>query len=112
MISEEGIEKALEDIELLKKENESTHKELKQAYDALLTTQRCIAYLQVRVIHNESLSHKESYTKNFAQFASEASGAMVKIGTSNVPLSISEAFERKRWKDLESSGAKTIKIDL
>jgi hypothetical protein len=71
-----------------------------------------IAYLQVRVIHNESTIHKEAYNKKSSQFASEISASFVKIGKSDSPLRIANAFEKKRWEDLKNLGVKSITINL
>ena len=95
----------------IKKLKKELSKELGNLQDSLLQTQRVLAYLQVRVSHNESLSYSEVYNKSQAQFSSEVTAAFIKIDSSNQPLAIANEFVRKRWSDLEKLGIKSLKIE-
>jgi len=85
-------------------------KELKNLQDSLLQTQRFLASVAIRVVHNESLSHAEAYNKAEAQFSSEVTSALLKAESSNQPLTIAGEFAKRRWDDLEKFGIESIKI--
>ena len=85
-------------------------KELRNLQDSMLQTQRFLALLQIRVVHNETALYAEAYDEARAQFASEVTSAFIKIKSSKQPLTLAEEFTTKRWTDLEKLGVKPLKI--
>lgn len=90
---------------------------LKQALDAIaaeqktaiLQTQRFLASLQIRVVHNESLGHIKKNQKDiFPQFVSELTTVLNNISKSEDPLSVANEFLKTRWDDLKELGAESI----
>ena len=75
----------------------------------ILETQRILANLQIRVIHNESINLPKD-KNTFPQFVSEMTTAFNKVKTSESPLSVAENFRVKRWNDLDKLGIEFIKI--
>jgi hypothetical protein len=94
----------------VKKLKKELSKELENLQDSLLQTQRFLASLQIRVVHNESISNAAAYSKAASQFSSEVTSALIKVASSNQPLAIAEEFTKRRWDDLEKFGIKSIKI--
>jgi hypothetical protein len=88
---------------------------LQKTFDVLqasnLQTQRVLAKLQIRVIHNESISYEEAYSKAHAQFISEVTSAFIRVESSEQPLVIAEEFRAKRWEDLNELGVEALRID-
>jgi len=85
-------------------------KELENLQDSPLQTQRFLASLQIRVVHNESVSNAAAYRKAESQFSSEVTSALIKVESSKQPLTIAGEFTKRRWDDLEKFGIKSIKI--
>ena len=85
-------------------------KELSNLQDSLLQTQRFLASVSIRVVHNESLGYAEAYNEAEAQFSSEVTSALLKAESSNQPLTIAGEFAKRRWDDLEKFGIESIKI--
>lgn len=94
----------------VKKLKKELSKELGELRDSLLHTQRFLAELQIRVVHNESVGTGQAYRKSVAQFSSEVTSAFMQVRSSDQPLAIADEFTRKRWSDLEALGIKVLKV--
>ena len=110
-MGEEHVDPAFNytDAKVKKLKNELS-KELRNLQDSMLQTQRFLALLQIRVVHNETALYAEAYNETKAQFASEVTSAFIKIRASKQPLTLAEEFTAKRWNDLEKLGIKPLKI--
>jgi deoxyribodipyrimidine photolyase len=116
MVSEEGIEKALEDIETLKKELSELKKDhvaVTQQFREAVTELRqftCDIKINadVRAIHsiiNNQFSEKSTLT---TQLFADAAAAKTQVGNSRTPYKIEEEFHDKWITKLEKLGAKVI----
>jgi hypothetical protein len=95
----------------LLKESKMLEKTFDVLQGSILQTQRFLATLQIRVVHNESISHEEAYNKAQSRFISEVTSAFLKVKSSEQPLAIAEEFRIKRWEDLKNLGVETVKIE-
>ncbi len=119
MVSEEGIEKALEDIEALKEglaELTTDHAAVvKQLRKELLDLQQLIAALKINTdvgvfcdIMDTQLCSNANYATMRTQIVTDAAVAKSRILTSNSPFALLSDFRDKWKKKLLDSGANVI----
>lgn len=83
---------------------------VRQLKAEILKTQRVLADLQVRVVHNESFDYSE-VKGSVPKFTAEMKLAFKNISTSENPLIVAEKFEKNRWNDLKQLGIKRINFE-
>lgn len=119
MVSQEGIEKALEDVETLKKELAELKTDhvavVKQLRQQLLDLQRLVAGSKVNAdtvnfcdIMDTQLSKKAGYSTMRTQIITDAAVVKQKIMTSSSPLNLLNDFYQKWTKRLLDLGADMV----
>jgi len=80
---------------------------VKQLKAEILKTQRILAELKIRVIHNESIDYRE-IKESVPKFMAEVKLAFKNISTAKNPLIVAGEFEQRRWNDLTELGITRI----